>query len=275
MENPSLNTIKKAVREVLAEMGLTEKPIPPKVQDKGPRTLFVFHGGVRKLDLALEQVRLMEASSGKSGVYTVASARKWVCGGDVRERVGSHCILDTVKPDALERVLARSDVLVLPTFCLKTAAKLAHLTCDDEDSGIVLSGLLQGKRILASRDGFLLCDLLANDKIREEIELILTKLEGFGMVFCPTDRLNAAFQTMIDQKKQQIVPEAETKLAALPLALVTSREVYAAVQAKQRSICVAPKGKVTPLARDLAKEYAIEILESCESKAASQLRIES
>jgi hypothetical protein len=260
METPSLETIKKVIREVLVEMGLMEPS--PRVRKEGPRTLILFHGGVRKLDVALEQVPLIEAASGKSGVYTVSSARKWVCGGDVRERAGSHCILDTVSPDALEKVLARAEVLVLPTFCLRTAAKLARLTCDDEDSGIVLSALLQGKRVLASRDGFLLCDLLANEKIREEIERILAKLEGFGMVFCPTDRLSATFQTMIG-KKEGLAGSAEgAKTAPAALGLVTSKEVYGAVEAKQIAIRLAPRGKVTPLARDLAKEYAIEIEES-------------
>ena len=260
MDTLSLESVRKVVREVLREMGLPIKKAAPPVEKKGPRVLFIFHGGVRKLDVALEQVRLIEASTGKSGVYTVSAARGRVCGGDVRERAGSQCILDTVKPDALEKVLALSDILVLPTFCLKTAAKLARLICDDDGAGIVLSALLQGRKILASRDGFMLCDALGNDKIRDEVERVLAKLESFGMVFCPTDRLSETFQKMTSEKKEIIAPAAQTVLPAPGLKLVTAKEVHAAVAAKQKTICLAPNGRVTPLARDLVKEYFLEIV---------------
>ena len=177
----------------------------------------------------------------------------------MRERAGSQCILDTVKPDALEKVLSRSDILVLPTFCLRTGARLARLICDDEDSSVVLSGLLQGKKVLASRDGSMLFNSLRNDKIRDEIEGILAKLEGFGMVFCETDRLSETFRTMMGEKKEKIASAEQTALASPGLRLVTAKEVHAAVAAKQKSICLSAKGRVTPLAKDLAKEYSIKI----------------
>jgi len=46
-------------------------------------------------------------------------------------------------------------------------------------SSIVLSALLQGKKVLASDDGFLVCDILVNEKIREGIDHILKKLKDF------------------------------------------------------------------------------------------------
>ncbi|MDR3568966.1 MAG: hypothetical protein P4L43_13135 [Syntrophobacteraceae bacterium] len=260
MDTLSLESVMKVVREVLRELGVGAKEAAQPVEKKGPRVLFVFHSGVRRLDVALEQVRLIEASPVKCGVYTVSSARNRVCGGDVREKAGSQCILDTVKPEGLEKVLLLSDILVLPTFCLKTAAKLARLICDDDGSSVVLSALLQGKRILASRDGFLLCDALGNDKIRDEVEGILAKLQSFGMVFCPTDMLHETFQAMMSEKKEKIAAAAGISLAAPGLRLVTSKEVYAAVEAKQKTICLAANGRVTPLARDLAKEYSLEIV---------------
>ena len=68
------------------------------------------------------------------------------------------------------------------------------LICDDQESSIVFTALLQGKKILAANDGFLICDILVNEKLRQEIDRILMKLEGFGMAFCSTDQLCATFQ---------------------------------------------------------------------------------
>lgn len=261
--------IRKTVRDVLNELGLskTEKPKarPASSQSNGPRALIVFHAGVRKLDEALKQVRLIEEVAGKSGVFTGESARDWVCGDDVKGKAGVRCILDNVKPGALGKVLDRADILVLPTLCLKVAAKVAHLTCDDQESSIVLSALLQGKKVLASRDGFLICDILVNLKLREEIEWLFGKLESYGMVFSSTDRLKETFQELAfsPQGSGTLTPaEATVDDAALPLNLITAKSINTAVDNKRNSIVLAPGGKVTPLASDMAKEYNIEIIET-------------
>ena len=107
----------------------------------------------------------------------------------MREQGGSPCILDTVKPEGLEKVLARADVLVLPTFCFQVASRVAHLLADDPDSRLVFSALVQGKRVLAANDGFMVFETLANPALKTEIAGVLKKLEGFGVVFCPTQRI--------------------------------------------------------------------------------------
>ena len=125
--------IRNMVREALKEKGLLENlsngPVKNRVRRPRavPAVLSVFHAGVRKLEQALEQVRAIEKIAGRSSVFTVNSARSWVCGADVKEKAGIRCILDTVKPEGLEKALLKSDILVLPTFCFKTAAKAAHL----------------------------------------------------------------------------------------------------------------------------------------------------
>ena len=231
--------------------------------------LNVFHAGVRKLEEALKQVQLIEDMAGRSSVYTVESARAWVCGGDVREGAGVKCILDTVKPGGLEKVLQRADVLVLPTFCLQTAAKVAGLICDDQGSKLVLTALLQGKPILASNDGFMICDVLVNLPLKEEIQRILDKLQSFGMAFCPTDQLGTAFRLMLTSAQNAAGPSAgeqtepaAPKTDAPALKLITAKVVNTAVDSRQTSIRVARGGIVTPLARDLAREYSINIIET-------------
>jgi hypothetical protein len=225
----------------------------------------VFHAGVRQLDAALEQTRIIETAASKCGVFTGESARAYVCGDDVRDRAGARCILDTVTPDGIEKVLERSDILVLPTLCLKIAAKVAALSCDTQESNIVLTALLQGKKVLAARDGFLICDILAKEGIKAEIERILSKLEDFGMTFCPTDQLGQTFQQLVQGSQ---APPATTSTegheeeAPPAVSLITAKMINAAANDRRTSVRLAPGGKVTPLARDLAREYAIEIIET-------------
>jgi len=261
--------VKSAVRDVLNELGLKTTTCPRANRasrpDKGPRVLMVFHAGVRKLDTALEQSRIIETAAGKCGVFTAESARAFVCGDDVRERAGAHCILDTVKPEGIEKVLKRADILVLPTLCLKVAAKVAALSCDAQESNIVLTALLLGKKVLAARDGFLICDIIANDGIKAEIGRILSKLEDFGMTFCPTDQLSQTFQNLIQgSQAPPATTLAEGHEEGTPPAarLITAKMINAAANDRRTSVRLAPGGKVTPLARDLAREYAIEIIET-------------
>jgi hypothetical protein len=186
-------TIRNLIREVLGEGSGGARPSSRPATPRGPRALIVFQAGIRLLDEALKQLPLLESRAAWTGVYTVSAVRSQVCGTDVREQGGSPCILDTVKPEGLEKVLSRSDVLVLPTLCFQVARRVSLLLADDPDSRIVFSALLQGKRVLAARDGFMVYEILANPALKAEIEGVLHKLEGFGVVFCPTRELAETF----------------------------------------------------------------------------------
>ena len=258
-----------AVREVLKDKRLLDNSAKTtnlkrvRSSRTSPVVLNVFHAGVRNLEQALEQVRMIEDLAGRSSVYTVESARAWVCGADVREEAGVFCILDTVKPDGLEKALQKSDILVLPTFCFKTAAKVARLISDDQETAIVLSALIQGKQVLAARDGFTLLDTLSNEAIRYEIEKILGKLESYGIVFSQTDQLADTFQKMTAKGSASVSAEINKSSGGDRMQasrLVTAKDIRIAVDRNQDSILLASDGIVTPLAQDQAKEYAIRIV---------------
>ncbi|MEJ2164407.1 MAG: hypothetical protein P8X90_02685 [Desulfobacterales bacterium] len=263
--------IREIVREVLKSKGLmdnpSKKPIPNRIkrQRSTPSALIVFHPGVRKLEQALDQVRQIEKIAARSGVFTVKSARDWVCGDDVKEKAGSRCILDTVKPEGLEKALQKADILVLPTFCFKTAAKAARLINDTQETAIVLSALMQGKPVLAANDGFTLLDMLSNQGIREEIIRILGKLESFGMVFCETERLSEVFKQMAAGANKTVhseTPKDSHRQTTSAHKLITAKDIQNAVHNNQNSISLAPGGIITPLARDQAREYAVRIIQT-------------
>jgi hypothetical protein len=124
--------------------------------------------------------------------------------------------------------------------------------------------LLQGKKVLATNDGFMLCDILVNEQLRREIDQILNKLQGFGMVFCPTDQLYATFGHMLTATATT-PSEAKSKKrdnGSQALKLITAKDIHTAVNSKQDSVMLAPGGILTPLARDLAKEYSIKIIQN-------------
>ncbi len=263
--------ISKIVRQVLKEKGLLDSPAKKAISKRiqrprlTPAVLNVFHPGVRKLEQALKQIKQIENIAARSSVFTVDSARAWVCGQDVREKSGCKCILDTVKPEGLEKALHKADILVLPTFCFKTAAKVAQLINDSQETAIVISALMQSKPVLAANDGFTLLDTLSNEGIREEIKRIFGKLESFGMVFCETDQLAAVFKKMVAGRDKAVRSETkrDSNHQTTPaVRLITAKDIRLAVDNNQETIPLAPGGIVTPLAKDQAKEYAIRIVQA-------------
>lgn len=268
MANLSPEEIKQIVREVVNELrhdaAISAKTKKEKNSGVETRALIVFQSGIFRLDEALKQVGMIESQVKKSGVFTSESARAWICGEDLREKTGARCILDTVKQDGLMKVLEKADILVLPTLCMKVAAKVASLTCDDPESGIVFSALARGKKVLAARDGFMFWEFLANGRLREEIESILEKLEQFGIVFCKTEELSGVFNKITSSASNPSAPQKiKTRVfeKTNALSLVTAKDISLAFERKEGEILLASGGKVTPLARDMAKEYAITILE--------------
>ena len=275
MTETSKKEITDIVKQVLKETGRTsDSSANPTATQRGPSrngpaVLNIFHAGVRKLEEALRQIQQIEETVRRSSVYTVESARAWVCGADVKEGAGVKCILDTVKPQGIEKALQKADILILPTFCLRTAAKVANLICDDQESNLVFTALLQGKKVLAANDGFMLCDILVNEPLRQEIARILNKLESFGMIFCQTDQLHATFQKMTSgetktEPAMQSEAAASEKETSSAIKLITAKVVHTAVDNKQNTIRLASGGMITPLARDLAKEYSIKIIKTNE-----------
>jgi hypothetical protein len=116
---------------------------------------------------------------------------------------------------------------------------------------------------LAAKDGFGICDLLLNEGIRDEMDRILARLESFGMIFCETDQLCTTFQKIVDEGKKiespsKRHPPTDTALPARKL--VTAKDIQLAADGSRGPIVLVPGAIMTPLARDLAKEYAIKII---------------
>ena len=88
------------------------------------------------------------------------------------------------------------------------------------------------------------------------------------MVFCPTDRLHDTFQKMVPGVKPakttpSPAPEkvkTQTENGTDAIKLVTAKVIYTAVNENRNTITLAPGAIVTPLARDLAREYSIKII---------------
>jgi hypothetical protein len=249
--------IKRLVKEAIGD--LTSIEIKDSKPDRlGPKVLTVFHTGVCRLDKALEQIRFIGEQSEKLGVYRGESARSLVSIDEVKEKSNVRCFLDKGGPAGIQKVLDISEILILPTFGFPAAAKIANLLTDDPESSIVLSALMKNKKILAAEDGFSKPGITVNSYLKKEIDTIFNKLKTFGMIFCLTDQLSTVFKNMVLPEQNENSKTVEEKINPA-LKLITAKQVHMAADNRQKNIRLAHNGNITPLARDLAKEYAIEI----------------
>lgn len=232
----------------------------------GPKILTVFHAGIFRLDEALEQVRQMNQSAWRLSVFRGDSGLSFASQKKIQEVTKVKTFLDKARPADLIKVLNHCDILVLPTFGFPAAAKVAQLLCDDCESRIIHAALVKGKKVLAVNDGYKEPDVKVAPQLIKESERIFNKLEGFGVAFCHTDQLaascaqlclNSAEPGSTTSSGGQDPPE---KYDQPGKKLITGKDIEKAAQNNQKEIHLGPKGKVTPLARDLAKEYSVNIL---------------
>ena len=250
--------IREIIREVLREM----KPAAP--APTGPRVLVVYHTGMERLEEALAQVALIEKKAGKAAFWQGPEARELMCPADLKDRTGARCSLNTVRGEGLAKVLDLSPVVVLPTLSLKVAARVVRLTADCPGSDLVLSALLKGKKVIAANDGFLAPGAAPPPPLKAEIQRTLTALAGYGAALCPTSELAQTYQGLAEggPKAQPGGGKGAVQAspAPRPKSLITARDIIAASQSGAVRVALARKGLVSPLARDLAKEYQIEII---------------
>ncbi len=262
MDSVTIDKIRLLVHQALADQNL-KGTLKREYNKSGPKVMVMFHSAVYRLDETLEQVRCIGNISKRLSVYRSESARSLICIDEVRKKSKARCVIDKAGSSDLEKILDLSDILILPTFCCSTAAKVANLCCDDIESGLVFSALMKGKKILVARDGFSKPDISINAYLQGEIDKIFDKLERFGMIFCSTDNLSSVFQKLIfpEKKNKRVISNNQNDCT---MKLITAKDINMAVKKQQNKIKLAFKGNVTPLARDLAREYAIEIVISRE-----------
>ncbi len=231
----------------------------------GPKILTVFHAGIFRLDEALEQVRQMNQSAWKFSVFRGGSSHSFISTKKLQNITQVKCFLDKARPADLIKVLDHCDILVLPTFGFPAAAKVAKLLCDDCESRIIHAALAKGKKVLAVKDGYKDPDVKVAPLLIEETQRIFNKLEGFGVTFCETGQLSAWCKKLClnSFEPESIAVPGQDQFEKNDLQgkrLITGKDIEKAAQSHQKEVQLAPKGKVTPLARDLAKEYSINIL---------------
>ncbi len=154
-----------------------------------------------------------------------------------------------------ERLVSKSDLVLLPSMGDDDAAKMALGIFDEPTARVALSALAVGKPLLASPhspyDGAL--------KSRSPVLFNLWQgyrktLENFGFEIVEADAMASAAQA-------HLAPKNEIKMVSAPSGkrrVITAQEIEAAALNGKR-FDVPPGALITPLARDRARELGVKL----------------
>jgi hypothetical protein len=158
-----------------------------------------------------------------------------------------------------ERLVAKSELVVLPSLGDDDAAKMALGIFDEPTARVALSALALGKPLLASPHSPYDDALKARSPVLFNLWQGYRKtLENFGFQIVEAEALAGAAQA-------HLTPKVESKMASATLGkpagkrrVITAQEIEAAAQNGKR-LDVPSNAVVTPLARDRARELGVKI----------------
>lgn len=270
MENEKL--VELVTAEVMRQLRLTS--FPSKEQSSIPckQALVIFTGGTIGLEESLLELQKIQALQIELSVVLSAAAEEIIGIERIKKHLGSNINLVTTHSPYPGKLLRDADFVLVPVLTQNTAAKLAHTLADSLPSTLIMQGLMLGKPILAAinaadpQDGWRLEKDMGkcSPALAESLRQNLKKIEGYGVSLVQVGSLAAGSQKIMDR----IMKKASSGQCNGPQSIGSGKKnildaeaIKAAANSGQKSIA-APKGTIiTPLARDVARDYGVEIVQ--------------
>lgn len=236
------------------------QPAPALTATDGPAVIALFCGGRGGLSTALAQTKTLAQQAPVVGVLTPAA--KETIGEERLRREGG--ISEVLGPDSgvsLWDLVDRSEPLLVAQLTRTTLAKVTLGLGDSLAAALALNTLWAGKPVVVARDG-VDPDLAARDPetaADAPLELVrlyagyLARLEAFGCNVIQADRIADTVLTLRSGR------ETRTERPMASRRVITEEDVRRAAR-RGESINVT-RAIVTPLARDVAQDLGVELLE--------------
>ena len=257
--------------EVMRQLGLQALVGNEKSSTPCKKALVIFTGGTIGLEQSLIELQKIQALHVEVSVVLSAAAEQIIGIDRIKEHLGSNINLITAHSPYPGKLLRDADFVVVPVLTQNTAAKLAYTLSDTLASTLIMQGLMLGKPILAAMnaadpqdDWRVQKDMgKCSPALSESLRQNLKKIEGYGIELVHVDSLATGSQKIIERiaKKacysQKDEPQG-TRQGKKDVLDATAIKV--AANSGLTSITIARNSIVTPLAKDVAREYGIEIV---------------
>lgn len=266
MDNEQL--VQWVTAEVMRRLALKEPSGQEKIAACRKRALVIFTGGTIGFEASLLELRKIQAADVELTVVLSAAAEKILAGDRIKEQLGGGITLITPSSPYPGRLLRESDLVLVPVLTQNTAAKLAGTLSDSLPATLILQGLMLGKPVVAAmnaadpQDAWRIKMNMGQSSpgLVEALRQNLKKIAGYGVKLVPVHELAAASQKILAATGDAAAHPSGRGDSLPRKNLVNAETVKAAAQAGLKEIVIAANSIVTPLARDLAREYAIALV---------------
>lgn len=256
MDNEQL--IEWVTREVLQRLG--KKQLEGCVAAK--KALAIFTGGTIGLSEGLEEISKLKQSGFYITVVLSPAAEKITGYERMKEYLGMDVPVIMVNDEYPGGHLKEADVVLIPVLTENTAAKVANTMADSLASTLIMQALMRGKPVLAAKNAADPKDALriqadmghAAPGLVQALQTNLKKLEGYGVTLVSVQNLAAECQRMLTPKKSDVSGRTSEKKG-----IIDAQAIKAAADSGVANLVIASGTIITPLARDLAKDFHITI----------------
>jgi hypothetical protein len=256
--------VQRVTAEVMRQMTKMPTVISSQSADKHPfQVLAIFTGGTIGCEQGLVQLQKLQELSYAITVVLSPAAERIVGIDQINDRLGDHISIVTTQSPCPGKVLQGADIVLLPVLTQNTAAKLAHTLADTLVTTLVMQALMQGKPVVAAINA---ADPTDGRRIKSNMGKVspgllqalrsnLQIIESYGVQLVQVDQLAAQCQKLIACTPKRSISSVSGKKS-----VVDAKAVEAVAGQGLKALTVAPGTIITPLARDIARGYGIEIV---------------
>jgi ethanolamine utilization protein len=236
------------------------------------RVLAIFTGGTIGLEPSLTELQQLQKIGFKLSVVLSRAAEKVIGIDLIKEKLGSNILIIDSQLAHPGQLLGETDLVLVPVLTQNMAAKLAHTISDTLVTTLVMQALMMGKPVIAAQNA---ADPQASWRIEanmgksstgllQSLRSNLDKLTAYGIKLVQVTALGAASQKLLEQSiKKVVISEQVSEKSPVKnkKTIIGATAVKAVIAKGLKQLTLSQGTIVTPLARDVARDLGVEIVE--------------
>lgn len=258
--------IARIAAEVLKRLTQRETKETPAAKGEA---LAVITGGTIGLEQGLAQLSALQETGVGLTVVLSPAAERVVGAARVRAALGESIRLVTAEQPFPGNALREAAFVVVPVLTQNTAAKTAQTISDGLAPTLLMQALLMGKPVIAAsnaadpQDGWRIKAQMGKGApaLQNALRLNLKRLDEFGMTLTDVDELAAHCLRKMGQTVAQTGGQRKASERSGKRVVVDAAMIQAVAATGERLVRLAPGAIVTPLARDMARQHAIALMD--------------
>ncbi|MEN4011921.1 MAG: flavoprotein [Chloroflexota bacterium] len=235
--------------------------------------LILFSGASSGYVAGVEAIRFL-SQGGHSIKVILTSAANYVIGEENIRKAGAQEIINTDQMICTPRLIEETDLVLVPTLSMNTAAHLALGLMNSLICTVVLGGLLAGKPIITICDGadpygdggkVFGSDASAAPLLRERYAYNLSTLTSYGIVLVRKEQFLLTLTRHVMRPAQKDAPNDAPPIiknadkAAISSAVITVSDLRHF--SRGQTVQIPHRARLTPLAKEYASQIGLNLVE--------------